>query len=237
MTNPQPLPDDQVRDAALAQLTHWVAAIADRVNNPIASTLATLSVIERSAEGPVVREAVDRIRGRLTTLAEYVQELMNFGRPDTFSPATIQLSTAIATVALDCEAHGAMVGALDLDLKAATVFADYARLKVALRHLMSNGWEAAARANEPRISVSSAYGDSFVSITVEDNGPGFSRAAEARAGEPFFSTKEAGTGLGLAIVKKFVAAHRGRLQVGRSSALGGAKVTLELPVRRFEVKS
>ena len=46
-------------------------------------------------------EAVGRIRGRLTALAEYVQELMNFGQPDTFSPATIQLSTAVATVALD----------------------------------------------------------------------------------------------------------------------------------------
>ncbi len=243
--NPQQ-PPSEVRDAALSTLTHWVAAIADRVNNPVASVLAGLAVIQREIETPSsgaainkeqIGRALERIKGRLSALAEYVQELQNFGHPDRFLPVGVALSTAVATVMVEFESRGETAGELEADLGAPMVFADYSRLKVALRSLFMNGWEAAARSERALVKVSSREVQGGVEIVVEDTGPGFSATALAHLGEPFFSTKEAGTGLGLAIVKKFVASHGGTFACGTSARLGGAMVTLFLPVKRLEDKS
>ena len=69
-----------------------------------------------------------------------------------------------------------------------------------------------------------------VVLAVDDNGPGFAAAAEGRALEPFFTTKEAGTGLGLALVRKYAEAHGGGVAIARSPVLGGARVEVFLPV-------
>ncbi len=243
---PDPLSPDEVRDAALSTFTKWVAAIADRVNNPVASVLAGLSLVQKEIDLPAngvafdpqqVAATLDRITGRLTALAEYVQELRNFGHPDTFTPVGVALSTAVANVMTECETRGELRGELELVLNAPMVFADYSRLKVALHALLLNGWEAAARSVRRCVRFSSNTVPGGVAITVEDSGAGFSVGAMARAGEPFFSTKEAGTGLGLAIVRKFVASHGGSLEIGTSVPLGGAKISLFLPLRLLEVKS
>ena len=246
MKKPLPLPPAEVQDAALSTFTNWVAAIADRVNNPVASVLAGLSLVQREIEQPsngvsldpqLVAATLDRIKIRLMALAEYVQELRNFGHPDTFTPVGVALSTVLATVIRECETRGELRGEVEVVLNVPMVVADYSRLKVALHALILNGWEAAARSERRCVRFSSNTAAGGVEITVEDNGPGFSVAAMARAGEPFFSTKEAGTGLGLAIVRKFVASHGGSFEIASSSSLGGAKVTLLLPMKLLEVKS
>lgn len=68
-----------------------------------------------------------------------------------------------------------------------------------------------------------------VILVVEDNGPGFPKEGRERLTEPYFTTRAKGTGLGLAIVAKIIEDHRGRLELGDSS-LGGAKVTIEMPL-------
>lgn len=241
-----PVPSQEVREAALVKMTSWVAAIADKVNNPVASVLAGLSAVQRElsrngTDGPVdaalVSDYLDRIKGRLTSLAEYVQELQTFGLPEELNPVVVSLETAVATVLLECETRGEICGEIEVDLMTPVVFADYVRLKSVLRALILNGWEAAARQEVRTVRVTARSVLGGTEISVEDNGPGFLTSIMDRAAEPFFSTKEAGTGLGLAIVKKFVGSHAGSLSLGSSSALGGAKVSIVLPTPKLEVKS
>ncbi len=75
-------------------------------------------------------------------------------------------------------------------------------------------------------------GDRAVSFAVTDNGAGFSADVAARAGEPFFTTKEPGhgMGLGLFLARTFAESSGGRLRL-QSQAERGAKVTLWLPLR------
>ncbi|MBI2870664.1 MAG: MASE1 domain-containing protein [Candidatus Omnitrophica bacterium] len=70
-------------------------------------------------------------------------------------------------------------------------------------------------------------GDSVVSVSVEDTGPGISEADLPKIFDPFFTTKpiEQGTGLGLAISKTFVELHGGVIQV-QNREEGGVRVTL-----------
>jgi len=86
-----------------------------------------------------------------------------------------------------------------------------------------------------RIEVRAARRGNWVTMTVDDTGPGVSEALASRVFDPFFTTKPRGkgTGLGLAISKAIAAAHGGEIEVGRSP-LGGARfaLTIELPRAR-----
>ena len=48
--------------------------------------------------------------------------------------------------------------------------------------------------------------------------------------QPYVTNKPKGTGLGLAIVKKIVHEHDGTISAGHSRDLGGAKITITLPI-------
>ena len=68
-----------------------------------------------------------------------------------------------------------------------------------------------------------------VTLTLHDNGPGFSPEALARAREPFFTTKTSaqGLGLGLAICDTLMRALGGELLLANHPD-GGALLTLRL---------
>lgn len=66
-------------------------------------------------------------------------------------------------------------------------------------------------------------------ITIDDDGPGFSDEALARASERFWRDESSGgSGLGLAVAKAVVEAHAGRLALANLEA-GGASVEIRLP--------
>ena len=80
-----------------------------------------------------------------------------------------------------------------------------------------------------RLWVIASQDQHGVTLTLRDNGPGFSEDALAHAHEPFFTTKTTGTGLGLAVVKAVARAHQGQLQL-RSRPGRGTCATLILPL-------
>ena len=69
----------------------------------------------------------------------------------------------------------------------------------------------------------------MISITIEDDGPGFSDIAMEKALDPYFTTRKTGNGLGLAIVYKIINDHGGEIILGRSATLNGAKVSISIP--------
>jgi len=238
------------REAALSTMAAWVAAIADNVRNPINGIAAALDILEgellvqkprdQSAD-PLVEDALRRIRLRLTSLGEYVAELVDFAKPATVHPEPLSLAPlvdaarATATAALPAVAVETHIDPSILSAGTASpIEADPQRLKVVLDAVLRNGMEAAlATSPVPRVRLTveraSAGGVPGIAFAVADNGPGFTEATRQRLCEPFHSTKEAGTGLGLAISRKVMEAHGGALAVTRSPTLGGALVTLFLP--------
>ena len=76
--------------------------------------------------------------------------------------------------------------------------------------------------------------DTWLEITVEDTGAGFTDEALLHGTEPFFTTKGGeGSGLGLAMVYDQTSLAGGSVQLANRSE-GGARVTLRLPLRAAE---
>ena len=66
-------------------------------------------------------------------------------------------------------------------------------------------------------------------ISVEDNGAGFLPEQLAGGANGSGSRKPFGLGLGLRLCREIATEHGGRLELGGSDTLGGARATIELP--------
>jgi signal transduction histidine kinase len=112
------------------------------------------------------------------------------------------------------------------------VEADEAALRRAVDHVVANAARHATSA--VRLSVRVVGGQLLVSV--EDDGAGIPESAHERVLERFVRLDEGrardagGSGLGLAVANDVAIAHGGAVDIGRSPTLGGASVTLRLPV-------
>jgi signal transduction histidine kinase len=86
-----------------------------------------------------------------------------------------------------------------------------------------------------RVDVRVATTDQRVSVSVDDDGPGFGEGDPERLLERFHraSTEPGGAGLGLAIAGAVVSATKGQIYLG-TSELGGARVVMSWPRRPIE---
>jgi nitrogen fixation/metabolism regulation signal transduction histidine kinase len=122
---------------------------------------------------------------------------------------------------------------VDLDPRIENVEADRGRVRQILNNLIVNGVEAVENVPAGHViaatrleTVGSAE---YATITLTDNGPGFSRDVLGRVFDPYVTSKPKGTGLGLAIVKKIVEEHGGRVEADNRPE-GGGRVRVSLPV-------
>jgi len=114
------------------------------------------------------------------------------------------------------------VSVTDADL---TVAANSDALKGALLNLVTNADQACdGRANI--LLHGHRFGD-LIHLCVTDNGPGIPENLQARAFEPFFTTRPQGTGLGLSVVKAVAEAHGGDVSLATSKL--GSCFTIQLP--------
>jgi nitrogen fixation/metabolism regulation signal transduction histidine kinase len=122
---------------------------------------------------------------------------------------------------------------VDLDARIEIVEADRGRVRQILNNLIVNGLEAVE--NTPggwvlaATRLESVGNADYVTITVSDNGPGFSREVLGHVFDPYVTNKPKGTGLGLAIVKKIVEEHGGRVEADNPPE-GGGRVRVSLPL-------
>ncbi|WP_406255337.1 sensor histidine kinase [Streptomyces chartreusis] len=114
----------------------------------------------------------------------------------------------------------------------------------ALRRLVRNLGENAALQARARVAFGlSDVGDGWVRLVVEDDGAGVPADERRRVFERFVRLDESrargvrvgpglglgGAGLGLSIVAEVAVAHGGRVEVGVSEGLGGARFVVTLP--------
>jgi signal transduction histidine kinase len=84
-------------------------------------------------------------------------------------------------------------------------------IKQAIRNLISNSIKWIPAGGNREIIITSGQKGDYISIMVEDNGPGIKPGTEKSIFDPFFTTSETGYGIGLFFVKNVVKMHEGEV--------------------------
>ncbi|MDO5500462.1 MAG: ATP-binding protein [Propionibacteriaceae bacterium] len=221
----------------------FVANVSHELKTPIGAIALLAEAVEQAADDPeAVRTFATRMGRESGRLADLVRQIIELSRLQSGEPLMTAGTTDIdqvLTEAVDrvrARAHARSV-ALTLagedDLR---VLGDAEQLTTAVANLVEN----AVIYSEPHQKVVVGArrvveaDDSFVELTVTDNGLGISAKELPRIFERFYrvdyarSRDNGGTGLGLAIVKHVTAAHGGTVSVW--SHLGhGSTFTIRLP--------
>jgi PAS domain S-box-containing protein len=169
---------------------------------------------------------VDKAAARAAVL---VRQLLAFSRSDDGAPGDLRLDEAVASLhSLLQRLLGQQIQlVLRNDAGPVLVRGNRAQLEQVVTNLCLNARDALPSGGFLHVSIDdppreklpavlkSRIDESYVRLSVRDDGVGMTREVQRRLGEPFFTTKRTGegVGLGLATVYAIVQAHRGFIDV------------------------
>jgi len=105
------------------------------------------------------------------------------------------------------------------------IHVDRMQMQLVILNLIKNAIEAmhsSPRGKRHLRVVTGLNGNSEISISIRDTGPGIGVEDSTSIFDPFFSTKKAGTGLGLSISRRIVESHGGKLRLTETDVSGSA---------------
>ncbi len=222
----------------LALVGKLAAGVAHSVRNPLTSVKLRLFSLERGLalterqkeDFTVIADAVRHVDG-------IVGNFLEFSRRPRLSLRLVS-PTMVLDGALKLLENRLATFPVSLAVKRAPrlpeINADPEQLREALLNILLNACEAMEYSGNLRVEeglTSGTDGILFVSVTVQDSGPGIPEDILGDIFTPFFSTKEQGTGLGLPIAKSILEEHGGDLRVA-SSPKTGSLFTLLIPAVR-----
>ena len=216
------------RSEALATVGELAAGLAHEVRNPLAALRGAAQVLEGESDPVRFREMLQVIDEESARLGRVAGEFLDYARPGSGRREPVDLAGLAHRVARAAGSIGAGIVEVDAPTNLPAALGDPDPLHRALENLVRNAREAAGENGRVLIRLS-APEPGWVTVSVEDDGPGIPEDQIPAIFQPFHTNRPQGTGLGLALVDRVVAEHGGHIRAGRSPDLGGAALRLTLP--------
>jgi PAS domain S-box-containing protein len=219
----------------LAAVGRLVAGVVHELNNPLtAVTMYSDALVEKLSRGggdPGDLEKLRAVKDAGLRIQRLARDLVAYARPTGARTEPVELDGVVDEGLRLAKAALKEAGAVLVREggPAPVVEANRPSLVQVVLALVTNAAQAVAPGG--RVEVAAAAGAGGAVLTVRDDGHGLDADTQARAFEPFFTTRPGlGIGLGLPIVRGIVERHGGEVKI--ESAPGrGTTVTVTLPVR------
>ncbi len=221
------------RSEKLASLATLAAGAAHELSTP----LSTIALVARESEAALAKARIDAVAEDMRLIDRQVERCRAIldqmsaeagdskGEGLSVMPVRALVDAAIAEV----ERPNPMRILLDGTLEDRCIRVPLSAARRALRGVLDNACDASPPDAEVVIAARAA-GDACV-LEVRDTGEGMPADVLARAGEPFFTTKEPGAGMGLGLfLARTLAEHLGGGLTIDSRVGEGTRVTLTLPL-------
>lgn len=225
------------RDAAWGEVAR---RLAHEIKNPLTPIQLSAERIRNkylSTLDAEQREILDRSTRTIVQQVEAMKTMVNafseYARPAPLQRITTDLNQLITdTVELFRSGTTAVTLRVEPDSDLESIEIDPNSFRQVLNNLIINAQDALA-GNTGTVIIRTEYdgGTDTVTLTVQDDGPGFDADRMDRIFEPYVSSKEKGTGLGLAICRRIVEEHGGTIRASNAQPAGAA-VIISLPLRR-----
>ncbi|WP_406452548.1 HAMP domain-containing histidine kinase [Streptomyces sp. NBC_00876] len=236
------------RQRSETRVRQFVADASHELRTPLASIRGYAELTRRGREntGPDTRHALGRIESEAERMTGMVEDLLLLARLDAGRPLSYE-STDLSPLVIDAVSDARVAGRtaspdgsgpahhwrLELPEVPAAVRADPTRIQQVLVNLLANARTHTPPGTTVTARVRAEAGHRWVTLEVQDNGPGippellphvFERFARGDASR---SRHAGSTGLGLAIVQAVTAAHGGLAEV--RSVPGNTVFAVHLP--------
>ena len=232
VTDQRRLQERAERQDRLTAMGEMAAQLAHQVRTPLSTSVLYAGQLAKGNLSDQQRQQFsEKLLDGLRHTETLVREMLAFSRGGSFSKQPIHVDDAIVTALAGLRPRLRTLGArLDIDVEAARrgrIAGNLDALAGAFSNLIDNALNHGAQGVTIRITAVADDAE-FLTLRVEDDGPGIDPAALPRVFDPFFTTRERGTGLGLAVVQAVVLEHGGSLRAS-TSTLGGARFDIQLP--------
>ena len=209
-------------ERAIEQRTTMLAGVSHDLRTVLTRFKLELALIDESPEVEAMKKDIDE-------MARMLEAYLAFARGDLGeSAAPTDMAAFIDELKDDAERHGHRATVLFHGAPIVTVRP--AAFKRCLANLVSNAARYASS-----IAITGHRDHRYLTITVDDDGPGIPLAQREDVFKPFLSLDDArnqdegGTGLGLAIARDIARSHGGDIALG-DSPMGGLRATVKVPV-------
>jgi two-component system osmolarity sensor histidine kinase EnvZ len=209
-------------ERAIEQRTAMLAGVSHDLRTILTRFKLELALIGDSPEVDGMRKDVDEMAGML-------EAYLAFARGDSGEQAQpTDMTLALEELRGDAERNGHAATVAFHGLPVVTV--KPASFKRCIANLVSN----AAR-HADAISITGHRDHRWLTVTIDDDGPGIPRNMREEVFKPFMrlddarNQDEGGTGLGLAIARDIARSHGGDISLG-DSPMGGLRASVRVPV-------
>ena len=209
-------------ERAMEQRTAMLAGVSHDLRTILTRFKLELALIDESPE-------VDAMKKDIDEMARMLEAYLAFARGDSGeTSAPTDMAEFLEELRLDAERHGHKASVVFHGPPIVTVRP--AAFKRCLSNLVSNSARFA-----PSIAITGHRDHRYLTVTVDDDGPGIPADSREDVFKPFLrlddarNQDEGGTGLGLAIARDIARSHGGDITLG-DSPLGGLRATVRVPV-------
>lgn len=222
------------RDQTMAAVANLAAGVAHDFNNQLAGITGYAGLLRRKSDDTNAHHYADRILAVSQQATATTQRLVAFAGCSRQPTKPVFVHDLLSEITTQLKQTAALGVTLQPELRARhhVVQADRGLLRNALQAVIANAIEAI---DDEQGQVLIRTSDSEaplrgVTVSIVDNGHGMSPAVQARALEPYFTTRArgAGAGMGLAAAWGTIKEYGGQLTLA-SAPDAGTTVTITLP--------
>ena len=234
------------RAERLTTLGTVALGLAHEIKNPLGGIKGAAQLLQAAVRDPELLRCTDIIIHEVDRLDGLLEQLRELTVPATLHLAPVNIHRVLNDVLAlqrQAPAWGETTLRTEFDPSLPSVRGDQAQLTQVFLNLVKNALDAlgghgelgVSTRIETRYHIRRGHGrGQFLSVAVEDTGPGVSAEDQAQLFSPFFSTKAGGTGLGLALCHRIVVEHEGTIAYEPRRG-GGARFRVTLPVSDGDV--
>ncbi len=235
------LEDMSRRAERLATLGTVAAGLAHEIRNPLGGIKGAAQLLRTALADPELlrcTEIIIREVERLNALVEHLRDLSSRPALDLAPINVHRILNDVVALERQAPEWGTVTLRTEFDPSLPPLRGDAGQLTQVFLNLVKNALEAMGGTGELvlttrietrfRLRRPGRRGQ-FLTVAVEDTGPGVPETDQLRLFAPFFSTKPMGGGLGLTVCQRIITEHGGAI-THEARAGGGACFRVTLPV-------